>query len=484
MTEALRRLFWSVPVLVSFAALLFLLVGQLPSVRAELHYPLFYNSTPQNAERAARQALRATLSQDADAEFTLGRLGGSALPTVLKELPRLSVTQRREVALALAPAALRMGLRTEQWHTPSTRVEGKPARLADEELLLWQRYQNIHASDLKPLAVERLVRRITERRSQLRERDLIAIDTYALDPLIEQLGRMDEPSDVARAARLVPHVARALERDWQLSRSASLEQARALCTEIRRHWDVVGPAYTHLNQVETLLSHLTQTELGLWLARSFRELTGLDTSELFPALLLRGTESLPRLLVTLLGLVLVGPLIAATIQVVQLGERRWRIERFGLRIGLGAAAALGLSLVLSPQDPASAAPLFSCFAMGTATSGFILHRELNDRLDWRSHHVLRRRGPSARILAVAGWLGPSIPTFLPMVVTEAVLWMVCVESLSGGTGLGLLATQALVEGDYPALMALSLGLVVLTGSVQVLSDLLVGNLPLRRGVLQ
>lgn len=484
MAEALRRLFWSVPVLVSFAALLFLLVGQLPTVQKQLHYPLFYNKAPLNAERAARRALEATLNQDASAPFTLGRLGGAALPIVLDELPLLSVSERRNVALALAPAAARMGLRSEQWHSPLSGASEDAMRLADEELLLWQRYRDIHASDLKPLAVERLVQRITERRSQLRERDLIAIDSYALDSLIARLGSMDEASDVARAARLVPHVSRALERDWELSPHASLGEARSVCTEIRRHWDVVGPAYTHLNQVESLLAHLTQTELSLWLARSFRELTGLDSSELMPALIHHGTESLPRLLVSLLGLLLVGPLVAATIQVIQLGERRWRIERFGLRLGLGACAALGLSLVLTRHAPDSAGTLFSCFFMGSATSGFILHRELNDRLDWRSHHVLRRRGKGARVLAVAGWLGPSIPTFLPMVVTEAVLWMVCVETISLGAGLGLLATQAVKQGDYHVLMALSLGLVVLTGTVQVLSDLLVGNLPLRRGALQ
>jgi hypothetical protein len=111
---------------------------------------------------------------------------------------------------------------------------------------------------------------------------------------------------------------------------------------------------------------------------------------------------------------------------------------------------------------------------GTAFSAFILQRELNDRLDWRTHHVLKGRPGAKKIGAIFRWLAPSVPTLTPIAVAESALWVTCLETRSKVDGLGAFALRAYAEGDLDFLVALCLGLGLATGVAQILADLLLG----------
>ncbi len=172
--------------------------------------------------------------------------------------------------------------------------------------------------------------------------------------------------------------------------------------------------------------------------------------------------------------------MAAAIQVLQLNALQFQLERFGLRIGL-AACLMALVPLLITQRSESAAPLWmTTLLVGTGYSAFILHRELNDKVDWRTHHVLRGRRWVRRVTAVAHWLAPSLPTLTPIAVAEAALWVTCIEMSTNSRGLGFETLQALRGGDLYWLMAICLALGMTTGVAQVIADLFLGDGSMRR----
>lgn len=482
MTELLRRFLWSLPLLFVSAMLLFLVLGKTAPMSSRLRFPLFYNSTPTSAETAANDIVSRLLTTQGPAFETAMRelieLGGAGLPTVLGRLPSLSVPQRRLVAEALWPIAERMG------HSrPSFGISPRDGTVLDidQKLLFWERYQEEHALDLRPQAVARLVRRMSERGASLRSADLDAVDTYALPVLVENLGWIRDSDDVARVARLAEKISRVTGRSWSLRSRDSIESARQVASEIRWFFDEHGPKWSEKSRLELLVARISQTEYALWLFRLTRQVIGLDESTSLSRILTAGRLSLPIWLSALCGLLLVGPMVAATLLVLQLKAARFRLERLGLRAGLAAALLLCVSSLVRRSDASFLVLLLIAILTGTAFSAFVLQRELSDRLDFRTHHVLRSRSLFSRILAVARWLGPSIPTMTPLAVAEAAGWVAVLEMATSTRGLGFLTINALREGNLYVLMLVGLGLGALTGGSQVLADLLLGTPRRERG---
>src|SRR5690606_4594277 len=119
---------------------------------------------------------------------------------------------------------------------------------ADAALLFWQRYREEHSLDLRPLATTRLVKRTTLRDTQVRNADLLAVDTYALPTLVGALGRIGVEEDVARARRLVAVISHVTEQKWEIPREASVSEARQMASEIRRFFDENGAKWTELGR--------------------------------------------------------------------------------------------------------------------------------------------------------------------------------------------------------------------------------------------
>ena len=146
------------------------------------------NSEPRDVRSGARDALAEVASDDPrkgdEGARALRRLGGAALPYVLPLLDTLSPDARGRAAVALAPVAARMGL-------------GDRAGLDQPETAapFWARFWDDRALDFTRTAVDRAVERLVEHGSDLRERDLAALDTFALPEILRAIG---DPTSTAR----------------------------------------------------------------------------------------------------------------------------------------------------------------------------------------------------------------------------------------------------------------------------------------------
>ncbi len=481
MAELLRRILWLVPVLIAGSIVVFGAFGTSSPISNTLSRPLFYNPTPNSAQLAARRALDAVKRGDAGAAARLSELGGAALPVVLQELPTLTVKQQRAVTRGLEKVAARMHLRGDvKWASSAFETDDGHFN-SDSALLFWERYREEHALDLRPLATSRLVKRAAQRDAQLQNSDLLAIDTYALPTLVESLGRVGSLEDLRRARRLVSAISHASGRSFAIPDEATVADARRVLTDVREFWDETGPQWTQLGRSELLVARFSQTEFASWVFRTVRQLVGMDHPSSWYRIVERGTRSAWLLAFCLLGLLVIGPSIAATIQVASLRRSRWQLERWSLR-GALAAGLLFLTPFLAGPGPNNWVRLSLLGVLtGTAFSAFVLHRELNDRLDWRTHHVLRARPGPQKIGAVFRWLAPSVPTLTPLAVTEAALWVTCLEASTSTPGLGSLALQAYAQGDLDFLMTFCLGLGLATGLAQILADFLLGSPQIHQG---
>lgn len=485
MVDALRRLLWLIPVfgvgaIVSFLALSTLCAPSVKSART-----IFYNPHPMSAEIAAELALEELRERKPGSRERLSTLGGAALPTILKNLPASTVADQREIALALGPVVRRMGLERASVSTGLTHAPNEDARILetniDVELLFWERYRVEHGLDLRPLAASRLVRRLADRPTPRKNADLLAVDTYALPFLISSLGRMSSESDVARARRIVSTIARLTGKDWKLQNGASTKDAQRLLTKIRNYWDTEGPKWTQLDRFSLLVSRFTQTEFAGWIFRTSRQVSGVDHWEISSQVLVLGRSSLPLFFFSLLGMLVFGPIVAAAIKMLELRKSKWTLQTWGIRAGLSILLLSLIVLLLVAQEANILTLSIVSFCTGCAYSTFILHREINDRLDWRTHHVLRSRHRLDRAQAIAQWIAPSIPTFTPIAVTEAALWVTCLEVGAKSPGLGLETILAIQNGNLDFLMSVCLGLGLITGTSQVLADLVLVGPGWRQG---
>jgi len=167
--------------------------------------PVFFNPRPIGVRDLSSNALRSIARGGRPAvaaQISLARLGGAALPYVLPALDSLDPRSRERVALSLTPIAVRMEV-------------ASPEELSDgaQAVLFWTRFWQDRAIDFRAASVRHLASRLAERSIALRREDLIHVDTFALEPLIDALGRVDTASDVARVQRLNSVLAHVTELD-------------------------------------------------------------------------------------------------------------------------------------------------------------------------------------------------------------------------------------------------------------------------------
>jgi len=470
MAEAVRRLLGLVPVLLVGSIVLFFLLGRHPDVQHERQLPLFFQRHPVSAASAALEAMRGTARGDARSARELEELGGAALPHILPRLSELAVKERRRVADALEPVARRMQIEAYRDATPPSMPPVSAEAESDRRLLAWERYYEDHDLDFRPLSVERLVRRLSSRRSGTREGDLLAVDTYALPHLVRALGRVDGPDDVKRVQRLAPAIASLSGESLSEPDLADVEGARALATGLRRDFDRRGARFTDLGRLESLTAHVTQTEFALWWVQASREARGVDSPLVFSNLTRAFTRSAPLLAAGFVGALILGPLAAAFLELAllrRLGSAAFRRTRRGLSL------TCTLSLPLCLLGPSSRfVSLALVLFVATLASASTLWGELSRGVDWRSSRVLGERPLRGRLQAIAASLAVTLPTLLPLISGEVFLWVACLELSRGGEGLFPDALEALRGGELHALLALSLLSWGCIAIVQALSDAL------------
>jgi ABC-type dipeptide/oligopeptide/nickel transport system permease component len=288
---ALRRVLWAIPTLFGISFVLFLVTTLAPdpaptgddpaaeearrSRFADL--PRFFNMDPQDVTSRAKSAVLHIAADDAErlrAEHELQRLGGAALPTVLPALEALPPEPRGRLAVALAPVAERMRLGTSS--LPSDGREpgltagegaGEPEQLSrpDTAALFWSRFWDDRALDFTRTGVDRAVIRLVEHGSDLRESDLVALDTYALPEVLRAMGTTTDRVALERLTRIARH---ATGRGPMVRADATPEQVRRAVADWREWWFVHGTDFVPLAGADRALALVSETRYGKWLRRA------------------------------------------------------------------------------------------------------------------------------------------------------------------------------------------------------------------------
>jgi peptide/nickel transport system permease protein len=267
---AIRRILWAIPTLLATSLVLFLVTTLAPAPAAKgdplvdearrtrfADLPRFVNTHPQDVRSRAADAEAHMVAGDAlqdQSARALAFLGGAALPDVLPSFEALPPDARGRVALALVPIAVRMGLAHE-------------GELGDASsaVLFWTHFWDDRALDFTRTAVERAVQRLVNHGSDLREEDLIALDTYALPEIVLAMSTTTDGVALERLARLAHHVT---GRGPALAADASAAQGRQVVADWREWWFVHATDFTSLDGAERGIAMITETRYGRWLARA------------------------------------------------------------------------------------------------------------------------------------------------------------------------------------------------------------------------
>ncbi len=254
---ALRRVLWSIPTLLATSLVLFFVTTLAPDAASPAGLPRFVNPDPQDVRSRARAALAQAAADDARHEVgarELRRLGGAALPYVLPSLEALPPDGRRRAAVALAPVAERMGF-------------AGAGELAEPEAaaLFWTRFWDDRAVDFTRAAVERAVVRLVEHGSDMREKDVVALDTFALP---EVIGAMTTTTDAVALARLTRLAHHCTGRGVVLEPDATATERRRALAEWQEWWFMRQTDFMALEGAYRAIAVVTDTRYGKWLRRA------------------------------------------------------------------------------------------------------------------------------------------------------------------------------------------------------------------------
>ena len=288
---AIRRVLWAIPTLFGISLVVFFVTTLLPDPaenaaarggdptsarildeqrRARfLDLPRFFNSAPQDVAARADAEMAHLVAADEEQGLAAARLvalGGAALPYVLPKLEGLAPDARGRVALALAPIAQRMGVATAD----------TTAR-ADLAIAFWTHFWEDRALDFTGPAVHRAVQRLVEHGTDLREHDLLQVDTYALPELF--LAMTDPATDRVALERLTRLAAHATGRGSVIPPDAGATFVRRALADWVEFWYVHRTDYVLLEGPEKLTAALGETRYGKWLMRAVTGHFGLSARD-------------------------------------------------------------------------------------------------------------------------------------------------------------------------------------------------------------
>jgi peptide/nickel transport system permease protein len=284
---ALRRILWAIPTLVGISLIVFFLTTLIPDpVRraapttpstpstgqardpADVHLeearrarfldlPRFFNANPLDVSARAEECVVHIAADDAeraDSARRLTELGGAALPHVLPALESLPPEARGRVALALTPLAERMGI-----------AANEDLSRADLAATFWTRFWEDRSLDFTHPAVQRAVTRLVEHGTDLRERDLRVVDTFALPEIMQAIADGPDRVALARLTRLAAH---ATGRGHELPEAAGSTLMRRILADWREYWYVHRTEFVVLDGAERVSATVGETRYGKWIMRA------------------------------------------------------------------------------------------------------------------------------------------------------------------------------------------------------------------------
>jgi peptide/nickel transport system permease protein len=289
---AMRRALWAVPTLFGVSIVVFLLTTLLPDpsstepasadpdarIQAEerrrvrfLDLPRFFNADPHDVRHKVDVCVESLAHDTPDAalcERRLAQMGGAALPYLIPRLDRLGPAARGRVARALLPVAQRMGI-------PEVDAEMAPDRAA----LFWAHFWEDRSIDFTEPAVNRSVKRLAQRGTDLREQDLKLVDTFALEQMVAAMKTTRDPEALQRLTRVASHVS---GKDLVLKDAATRTERRAIVSEWQSWWYVHGSDYVALDGPERVAASISETRYAKWVLGAATGQLGLSTRDGVP----------------------------------------------------------------------------------------------------------------------------------------------------------------------------------------------------------
>ncbi len=470
MRHALRRILWIVPTLIAISIPVFwvLSLGGTAAADERRQLPRFFNASPANVRELSLAAMSHVARGDAAsarAARELVRLGGAALPHVLPGLDELPPAGRARVAMALAPLAERMGVGTaDELDAP------------DAAVVFWNRFWQERAIDFRDQVAQRLVRRAAQHASALRREDVENLDTFALPAIIDDLGEVRTPDDVARVRRLAALAAHATGNDWRVARGASVQQAASVAGRWRRWWDEYRTDFVTFDGPRRVSAMLVETRYGHWAGEAVRHRLGL-LADGRPVLDVLGAQAPVTLWLVLSGL-FGGAAFGVVWGAIGAAFARSRIETAATAIAI-ALVALPVAVLApwfapAPVGAPSAIPAALLMLLGSAALTSRYQRgATRNVVDGEPARTLLGFGASRTRVALRSVRGSSaavvglVAVEVPVLVTMAFV----VERAFHLVGLGAVTMAAIRAHDVAWLMALALVGVVAVALLQIASDL-------------
>jgi ABC-type dipeptide/oligopeptide/nickel transport system permease component len=277
---AIRRTLWAIPTLFGISLVVFFVTALIPDPAADLparaaalvqvdptaydaleeqrrqrflDLPALFNGRPADVRSRATEAMTHVANDDAKAALgahVLAKLGGAALPFVLPELDKLPPAARARVAVALAPVGERMHA------APQEKLED-----ASEAVLFWSRFWEDRALDFTAPALHRAVHRLVLHATDLRERDLVSVDTYALSEVVPAMTSSDDREAIRVLARLASHVT---GRDGRVPFDADDDDLRRIVSGWQAWWQVHESDYVAYDGASRVAATILETRYGKW----------------------------------------------------------------------------------------------------------------------------------------------------------------------------------------------------------------------------
>jgi ABC-type dipeptide/oligopeptide/nickel transport system permease component len=479
MRHALRRVLWIVPsvVVVSMFAFWLLTLDRatqtLTAFESEA-LPLFFNRDPRDVRDRALDAMaRIADGRAGTAESELAALGGAALPHVLPRLDTLAPAARVRVALALAPIARRMRIGTDAELTSAERA-----------VPFWSEFWQTRAVDFRPAVVKRLVKRLGQRSSRMRREDIVQLDTFALDELMQAMTPVRTDEDVRRVRRIARLTSEVTRLPWRVPKKASIEDAAATASLWQRWWTTNRSRYVTFDGARRVTAMLTETRYGHWAIEAVR--SGLGTSSSGRPVLDEFGKRAPITVWLVIAGALGGPgcgmLLASVGSKIRGSVADWLTSVAAVLLLTVPCATL--SAWIAPRTVAAnslwlAAGLMTLLVAATASRyqrarlGAAVEPQLwaataaTGASPWRNARR-QLRSANAAVLSLMG-------AQLPMLVTSAFV----VEHGFGLPGLGPATAAAVRTRDDAWLMAMALFMVVFVALLQIASDSLLRLLDVR-----
>ncbi len=507
--HVLRRVLWAIPTLFGVSLVVFFVTTLLPDPAGEdadatlslleldpfrfdeidekrrqhfLDLPRFFNARPTDVRTRAEAALAHVGEGDASAALAAHRLvkmGGAALPYVLPKLDNLPPTQRGRVAVALAPIAERMKL-------------GDVATLGDPEhaALFWQRFWEDRALDFTAPAVRRAVHRLVLHGTDIREKDLVLVDTFAL---AETFAAMLTTTDREALHRLTSLAAHATGRGKRIRVDASDADVERALADWRAWWFIHRADYDELAGAERLAGSITETRYGRWMLGAARGELGLSTRDGEPI-----TRKLFARAPLTLGLTALAMLLSYALAIplgVIAAWRRGTAVDTTLAVVLFALYSMptflvaeilshGLGMAAGPGEAVSAswslaAPVLALSAGSLATLSRYQRASMLDVIGQDYVRTARAKGLSAfRVVVVHALRNATLPTVtlaglqFPALLGGAFV----VEEVFALPGLGWETLRAVEAHDAPWLVVIVLVTAVVTTLAILASDVAYGVL--------